>query len=289
VWLNCEQTCGLEGEFFFLGRSREFFAAGSDGSQVISRPFFNALLGVPDVELVSFPGVLAGTLTVDSRSDVIGGGVNALHNLCCAPCGRVDLLWGYRYFNLTDEVTIAEDLTSLGSPGRVPPGFRFQIADRFRTENNFHGGVIGVAAERRFSPLFVGLRASVALGANQQITDIAGSTVITPPGGVPQTLPGGLLALPSNTGHYERTVFAVLPQIGVRAGVQLTDCVRVYAGYDFLYLSNVLRAGDQIDLRVNPTLLPPSQAPVGPALPAFPARSTDFWLQGVSAGLQVRF
>src|SRR5262249_46087962 len=167
VWLNCDQTCGLEGEFFFLGRSRDHFAAGSNGAQVISRPFFNALSGRPDVELVSFPGVLAGTLTVDSKSSVIGGGVNALHNLCCDPCGRVDLLWGYRYVNLTDQVTVREDLTALGGPVSVPAGFHFQITDRFRTANNFHSGVIGLSAERRFSVLFVGLRASVALGGNQ--------------------------------------------------------------------------------------------------------------------------
>jgi hypothetical protein len=288
VWLNCDQTCGLEGEFFFLGRGRDRFAAGSDGTQAIGRPFFNALLGQPDAELVSFPGVLAGTVTVDSRSTAIGGGVNAVHNLCCDPCGRVDLLWGYRYFNLTDEVTIGEDLTSLGA-GVLPAGVHFQIADRFRTSNNFHGGVIGLAAERRFSVLFVGVRASVALGGNREVTDIDGRTVITQPGGPPQAFPGGLLALPSNIGHSERTMFAVMPQVGLRAGVQLTDFARVYVGYDYLYLSNVLRAGDQIDLRVNPNLLPPAQPGAGPALPAFAHRSTDFWLQGVSAGVQVRF
>jgi hypothetical protein len=137
--------------------------------------------------------------------------------------------------------------------------------------------------------VFVGVRASVALGGNRQVTDIEGSTVITPPGGPPQTTSGGLLALPSNIGHYERTEFAVMPQVGVRAGVQLTDHVRVYAGYDFLYLSDALRAGDQIDPRVNPTLLPPVRAGVGPAVPAYTPQSTDFWMQGVNVGLQLRF
>ena len=63
----------------------------------------------------------------------------------------------------------------------------------------------------------------------------------------------------------------------------------MYAGYDFVYLSDVLRAGDQIDLRVNPTFLPPVRSAVGPALPVFAPQSTDFWMQGVSAGVQVRF
>ena len=46
----------------------------------------------------------------------------------------------------------------------MPAGFGFRITDRFRTENDFHGGLVGLAAERRFSSLFVSLRASVALG-----------------------------------------------------------------------------------------------------------------------------
>jgi len=288
MWLNCDQTCGIDGEFFFLGQSKNNFAAASDGSQIISRPFFNVITGQPDVELVSFPGTIAGSLSIGSTTNAIGGGLNGIKNLCCSPCGRLDLLVGYRYFNLTDEVTIAEDLTSLGGASPVPSGVRFQVTDQFRTENNFHGGVIGLAAERRFSNWFFGLRASVALGANQQIAEIAGSTVITPPGGVPQKLNGGLLALPTNIGHYEQTVFAVMPQIGLKAGVQVTKCIRAFAGYDFLYLSNVLRAGDQIDLAVNPNYLPGSpNFGVGPPRPAFPGHQTDVWLQGVSLGVSV--
>lgn len=289
TWLDDDHRFGIEGDFFFLARSRDGFAAGSDGSRVISRPFFNALTGLPDAELVSFPGALAGSVTVDSRSSVIGGGVNAVHNLCCSPCGRVDLLVGYRYFNLTDEVTVREDLTSLGGRANVPVGTRFQITDRFRTTNDFHGGVIGLAGERRFSAVFVGVRASVALGSNTQSTEIDGSTAITPPGGPRQVFAGGLLAQPSNIGRYERSVFAVMPEVGVRAGVQVTDAARVYAGYNFLYLSNAARAGDQIDQRVNTNQLPPRTATGGPAVPAFPDRTTDFYLQGVTAGVEFRF
>jgi hypothetical protein len=291
VWLNPEQTCGIEADFFFLGQSRNAFAAGGDGTgTILARPFFNTQTGQPDAQLIVFPG-LAGNVNVDSTSNVIGGGVNAIHNLCCSPCGRVDLLLGYRYFGLTDDLSINEDLVSTDAiGGRVPPGYRFQVQDRFRTQNNFHGGVIGLAAERRRSAVFFGARASVALGATQEITDISGSTVITPPGGLPQVYNGGLLALPSNIGHYERTAFAVLPQIGLKAGVQVTECVRVYAGYDFMYLSNVMRAGDQIDLAVNPNQLPGSGQPqTGPARPAYFAKNTDVWLQGVNIGVSMHW
>ena len=75
----------------------------------------------------------------------------------------------------------------------------------------------------------------------------------------------------------------------MRVGCQLTDNARIYAGYNFMYMSNVVRAGDQIDANVNPTLLPPRTNVTGPALPAFMPKTTDFWAQGISIGLELRY
>lgn len=289
LWLNEQRTFGVEGDFFFLGQSRDAFAAGGNGVPIVSRPFFNALTGRQDVELVSYPGVLAGRLTAEAKSNVIGAGVNAVHNICCDESGRVDLLYGYRYLGLTDSVRIREDLTALGGQSRVPAGFRYEISDRFHTQNNFNGGLIGVSAERRFGMLFASVRASVALGANRQTTTIDGTTVAIQPNGLRTAYPGGLLTQPSNIGTYDRTAFAVMPEVGVRFGVQLGDHARLFAGYNFIYLSSVARAGDQIDVRVNPNQLPPRTGFSGPPLPAFTPRTTDFWMQGVNVGLELRF
>lgn len=290
MWLNDNQTVGVEADFFFLGNSRQGFAARSDGSQIISRPFTNALFGLPDVELVSFPNVLAGRTSVDPKSSLLGAGLNGLFNVCCDPCGRVDLLLGYRYLNLVDQLTFREQLVSLPGQTDVPAGTQFAIQDRFTTRNNFHGGLIGLSGEWRFGHFFVGGRAAVSLGVNRQTTNIDGRTVITPPGGVPAAYAGGLYTQPSNIGSYERSVFAVAPEAGLRVGVQLTDFARAYIGYNFLYLSNVQRAGDQVDTTVNPNFLPPRTEPVaGPARPAYAPRTTDFWAHGISLGLELRF
>lgn len=290
TWLDDDRAFGLEGDFFFLGRSRQGFAASSAGTDVIARPFFDPLANAPVAELVSFPGVLAGSVVADSRSNAIGGGLNALCNLCCDPCGRVDWVLGYRYFQLRDELTITEDLTALTGQTRVPAGSRYLITDRFKTTNDFHGAVVGLSGERRSGNFFYGGKATVALGGVSQRTEISGQTTIIPPApGVPQTLPGGLLAQPSNIGTYTTDRFAVMPEVGVRAGVYLTDHARVYAGYNFVYLSSVARAGDQIDLRVNPNQLPPANGLGGPGLPAFPDKTTDFWLQGVTIGVELRY
>ncbi len=287
VWLNAAQTIGVEGDFFFTGRSRQAFAGSSTGSPLLTRPFINALTGLEDSQIVAAPGIASGTLSVDARSSIIGGGVNLLCNLHCSPCGRLDFVVGYRNLVVRDDITIQENpLTQAGA--NLPNNTLFQITDQFKTGNYFNGGVLGLAGERRFGSFFVGMRASVALGVVRQTTDINGTTVRTLPGQVPTSFVGGLLAQTSNIGHYETTKFAVLPEIGLKFGVQLTEHCRVYAGYNFMYLSSVVRAGDQIDRRVNPNLLPPA-IPGGPALPSYTRKTTDFWIQGVSAGLEFRF
>jgi hypothetical protein len=291
-WLDKCHHFGIETDFFFLGDSNQGFVAsgnGAAGTPLIARPFFNTVTNLPDSELVAAPGFLSGTVTTNAQSSIIGGGANFRHNLCCNQCGRFDLYYGYRYFNLTDEVTVTEDLLTTAATPLLPAGVRFQIIDHFRTSNNFNGGVIGVIAERQYDCWVVGFRAGCALGANYQTIEITGATTTTPPGGVPTTLPGGLLTQSSNIGHYERSTFAVMPELGVKLGCQITNYLQLYAGYNFLYLSNVVRAGDQIDLRVNPNLLPPGNGLGGPALPAVLFKTTDFWAQGVSVGVRLNY
>jgi len=288
-WLDECQTCGIEGDFFFLGRSRQGGAFGSDGSQIIARPFNNALTGQADAQLVSFPNVLSGVVSVDASSDFIAGGFNFVHNLCCSPCSRWDLLAGFRYMNLRDNLQITEDLTALSGSG-VAPGTRIVVQDQFRTNNDFYGGLLGLNYERRFGAYFVGLRTSVALGLSHQEITINGATTFTAPGGMPMTFPGGLLAQPSNIGRFTNDEFAVVPEIGVRVGAQLTERLRGFVGYNWIYWSTVSRAGDQIDRNVNPNFLPPASLPVpGPAVPAARTDVTDFWLQGISIGGEFRF
>lgn len=295
LWLDACQKCGLEGNFFFLGNSNQGGTFGCPpgvtSPDIVSRPFTNALTGAGDTQLVCFPDILTGSVGVSNESRVIGGGVNFIKNLCCGPCGRFDLILGYQYFRLEDEVVIREDLTSLPGQTNVPTGTRFLVEDRFKTTNDFHGGNIGFKFERRFGKAYVGVRSSVALGVNRQTYDIGGSTTITTPGGTPQTFNGGLLAQPSNIGHYTKNSFAVMPQIGLKLGYQVGPRTRAYVGYDFMYLSNVARAGDQIDLRVNPTQIPRlnGNTPTGPALPAFEQKTTDFWMQGIRVGVEFRF
>ena len=290
MWFDDCQKCGFEMNFFWLSPSNQNYNASSDGSAIIARPFFNTTLGRQDTELVSFPGVLAGGIGVTSNTSVWGANPNFIKNCCCGPCGRFDLLLGFSYLHLEDNLTINEDLTSLPGQMNVTPGTRFQVQDSFSTTNDFYGVNLGFAYERRFSHWYVDVRAGVALGDDHETTDINGHTIITTPGGVPTIYSGGLLAQPSNIGHYERDEFAVMPWAGIRFGCQVTTQLRVYVGYDYAYLSNVLRAGEQIDLRVNTTQIPPRTVPpTGPLYPVYTPNASGFSMTGIRVGAEFRF
>jgi hypothetical protein len=298
AWLDQGQRFGVSGDYFFLGNSTTREVAGSDGSQIVTRPFtnnvvrnadgtFTPVAAFPDTELVSFPNVLAGQIAVTTQSEFTGAGVNGIVNLACSPCGRLDFLIGYRYLNLNDTLYIREDLRGL--PGSANAGAAFVVEDRFRTENHFNGVNLGLAWERRFDRFFVNVLGSVALGNTHTIVDIDGATTITDAAGNSQKSAGGLLAQPSNIGRYSLNKFAVVPEVGVKLGAQLTDHLRVYVGYNFIYWSNVVRTGDVIDTRVNASQLPPRTNVTGELFPKFEPRYTDFWAHGVSFGVQFRY
>jgi hypothetical protein len=296
-WLDCDHTLGVEASYFQLGdsgtRAAAGFPPGSPSVGIVSRPFFDAAPGLvgPSAELVAFPGVVTGTTSVQSASRLLGGDANLRHNLgCCDEGGyRIDLLYGYRFLNLHEGLTIREDLAVLDTSRGVAAGTRFEVQDQFHTSNQFHGGQIGLAGERRFGALSVDVFGKVAFGSTFREVEIGGATRVTPPGGGPAIVnAGGLLAQATNSGRFSRDDFSVVPEVGLRLGYQLGERVRVFGGYNFLYWTAVARSGEAIDSVVNSTQIPPG-ALVGPARPLFFDRTSDVWAQGISGGLEVRY
>jgi hypothetical protein len=297
-WCDDCRDFAIEGSYFFLGQQSTRFSASSDGSTVLGRPFFNPTIGsIPqaDAELVAAPFTLAGTVNVALTTRLDGAEANFRANLCRSCCSRTDLLFGFRYVGLTDNLQIGEALTVIPPmPGVAPPvpvGTTFVVSDRFSASNNFYGGQVGTDTEYRRGRWFLDLKGKVALGSNHEVVTIGGNTIATAPGAAPANLTGGLLALPSNIGRFSRDMFVVAPEATINLGYQVTPGVRVFVGYNILYLSNVVRAGNQIDTVVNPTLIP-STTPSTPSLPSRPAfafKGTDFWAQGVNFGLEYRY
>jgi hypothetical protein len=91
----------------------------------------------------------------------------------------------------------------------------------------------------------------------------------------------------------------VVPELGVTVGYQLTDAMRLYAGYNLLFWSGVARPGQQIDtiedVRQMPVLIQKSinqtstSRPVVPPRPAVRFQETGFWAQGLNCGFELRY
>jgi hypothetical protein len=294
AWLDDCQTFGVEGWVFFLEDKSAGFSAASPGNPILARPFIDAVTGRPASEVVAFPGVASGSISAsESSTGLVGANALLRCNLCCGCDYRLDVVGGYQFLRLKDQLGVSESLVSTNpaSPSFIVPGTTVSVVDQFNTRNEFHGGDVGLRGEMRRGDWVLRGLADVAVGNNHQVVDVNGSTTVSVPGAPPPvTNVGGLLALPSNIGSRSRDRVAVIPQFGAQVGYQLTQHLRAYAGYTFIYWSDVVRAGDQVDLAVNPNLLPPATQPVsGPLRPAPRFENTSFWAQGIDLGFELRF
>ena len=313
-WLDDCHRWGLEGDWMTLGGGKINYLNTSNGDPILARPFYNVETGAQDSQLKAYPGVVTGTVSVLGNDYFESVGMDLRYNLCCSSCGcnscggtcgdtcdnscdnsetcgscdsryqyycRTDLLFGYRNYLLGDNLTIGEDIVDSNTLAR------FQITDRFSTRNEFHGGEIGLNTELRRGRWSLGLLAKMAIGNTHQTVMIDGTTIITS-GAQSRTLGGGIYAVDSNSGIYSQNEFTVIPQLELEVGYQLTKRLRTFVGYNMLYWASVMRSGDQIDLNVDPRNFPPAVAGALP-YPAYQARQTNFWAQGINVGAEYRF
>ena len=216
----------------------------------------------------------------------------------CQDSYRSNLIVGYRFARLDDNLGIMEQLTST-DPNTPPPDpgapegvVGFVVRDSFSAKNQFHGADVGVMFEYRKNRWSLDFLPKIAVGNTRQTVDIDGSTRITDRDGSRVRLPGGLLTQEgTNIGHYSTDKFSVIPEIDTNIGYQISPHVRFTFGYTFLYWSQVARAGSQIDRNVNSTLLPGSEEVItgDTTRPRFRFQETGFWAQGLNFGLDFRW
>src|SRR5262249_3967439 len=156
--------------------------------------------------------------------------------------------------------------------------------DSFQVQNKFYGLQLGARAQWTCGALTVNGVAKFALGGEQELVRIVGTSALTEPGGAPVSVPGGVLAVGGSLGRHFRDDFAVMPELGLELRYRLTPHLEARFGYSLLYLSSVARPGDQISRTVSPSLIPtdPAFGTGGAAPSAFQIHSSDFWAQGLN-------
>jgi hypothetical protein len=148
---------------------------------------------------------------------------------------NADLLGGFRFLSLDEGLNVF---------GRQANAITF---DGLGAHNRFYGGQLGAEIEFHYDKWFADLWGKAALGGDFQDVRLG-------------------------RGELHRTAFAVVPEVGVNTGYQLTNTIRLSVGYTFFYLSDAARPGNQ---------LPSARPPV--------VQSGAFWGQGLNFGVTFRF
>jgi hypothetical protein len=326
-WADPDQCWGVETSFFWLSRvGSDFLAAtGNNVNQFLVQTGFNqslfqiipAMNGTPQSQqlLNSFPiffvrqatASLAGT----TSNELWGGELNC----CCGTvhfgCVTLSGLVGFRYVDFHEDLLLDGNV-HLFQPTNLPPtsadtidpanGSRALSADlsylthdSITTHNHFYGGQIGGVMDVCCGHFFLNTRWKVGLGdMHQEVTIDSNTQVVNndPFSRAPasSSAAGGLLTSPFDNGTHSRDRIAWVPEVNVKIGYNCTSWLRAYVGYDLLYISNVVRPGDQSsNATVNTTVTLANTNVINVVQPTFKFKDTDLWAQGFNFGLEFRY
>lgn len=291
-WLT-DPRFGVELDGFFLASRNAGFSATSNGSIPLRVPFFNVPPGAgfplgSSSFLLADPNFAAGGQSISSSLGFWGIEANGLYR--GVTLGRLDItiLAGFRYIDLR------EGLSIVSTENQLPPlSGSYVGTDSFSTRNQFFGAQIGAKAQQQFGRFDASGVAKLALGDNYQTVIVNGFSTAAGFAGAAPFSPGGIFTQVTNIGQQTRNQFAVVPEAQVQVGYRLQGGVRLFAGYDFLYVSNVLRPGNQIDttlnLTSNPTISGTGSTLTGAARPMPLLNGSSFWAQGVKLGAGYTF
>lgn len=303
-WLATNPKYGIEGSgFYFPEKNKTVFSTQS--SSVLGIPFNNvarfplasnhggwslASSGETAVLLANSAQAFSGSIEVQSSTQLWEVELNGLFHFFSLPVFRLSALAGVSYTDLSDHL----DITYASSSGNIFT--KAIMEDQFSTHNEIYAGQLGLRGEWSNRWLFASFIAKLGLGGNVEVSHIKGSFSDPVPMlyytyGVGNS--GGIFAQPTNSGEHRQTQFLIIPSATFRLGLNLHRNFRISAGYDILYLSKVIRPGDQIDHSINETQAGSNGgiAPVlnGPARPQVIMKATNYWAQGINAGIETRF
>ncbi len=308
IGLAFPRFCPIEVTGFALNGSKDLFAFsgnGDIGSRVIARPLqlvdIPVQLGLPtqDVSLVNFPGVVAGSLQITSHINLWGLESNIVIPCCDNDCLGLAFLVGYRHADLSESLDMLSQTTPVGGTALNfagdPNGFvapaRIFVSDVFKTRNMFDGGQLGIRTSLTAWRLTLSSDLKLAMGNTHQTLNVYGqSTIITPNGSV--SLPGGLLALPSNSTMQNQSRFSIIPEVNLNLRCRICANLNVLVGYNVFYWTNVARAGDHVRSAVNSQEIPTDINFVpgfSPGRQPIPIQNTSFLAHGINVGLEIGF
>jgi hypothetical protein len=293
-WFLADDLLGVQVSGFVLESVAGVaaFRSGPDGAPASYLPYQDPAGNQRAIPFTT-PGLLAGSSTAVGNRKLWGAEaslISCVHEGARrSPFGEGDLLVrvtalaGFRYLDLADSTLLTNELLWTPDPNLFALG-----QDLFTARNRFYGGQVGARVALVFDALIVDATAKLAAGATSAAVNAEGGPrLLRSFRNEDGFIPGPLLVLPSNRGRRSRTVASVVGEVGVNARYQVTDWLRLTAGYAFLGWQSVAGPGGPASPTVNVTQLPgqgPLQGPVGPAAAPHLA---GFYAHGLCFGAEV--
>lgn len=303
---DADRRYGFDFGGMMLERKTNAFFAASDnnGIPVIARPFIDATTGSPAVLTVAQQGLASGGLLISSSNEMFGAEANILANLyrsCPEDACKwtVDGLFGFRYFELHEDLQFVSQSSIIGSGSPRFNGAAIfnpaivTVSDTFDVYNRFYGGQIGARANVDCGKWSLGFSSKLAFGLMNQVVDVDGrSDLLDLSRAISASSVGGLYANAQNVGRYRNDEFAFIPELGMSFGRNWSSWLTTAIGYNYLYVSRVARPGNLVTNVVNTAILPTSQTFGAGAVVPVPNRlqmQDEYWAQGVTFHLIVKY
>lgn len=290
AWLDSTHLIGIEAAGFTVMRENHIFERSSDanGNPPLYLSGFNTQLGREDSAIIADPiQKFGGGVRVNTDLKLVGTEANGLINIRRTERFEWSLLTGLRYLEFDENFNLSATSRDLVLNQQIT------FNDHFETTNKFFGLQLGSRMRGRYKRFLLDVVTKVALGGNQQTRTIAGESTSTGPDAInPGRFIGGFYSQPSNIGRASETQFAVMPALELKLGYQITSGIIASVGYDLFYLNRTIRVANQIDrnLDLSQSAVFGSGTPTGPPrAPQHISDSSDFFVQGLSLGLEIRY
>ncbi len=230
--------------------------------QLNSRPASVGAFGSTPAETVriAFTNEPVDFANMSWRNRFWGTEVNGRYHAVEGPIWYLDTIMGLRYFQYDERLVFEYDRDF----GGTAPTIR---RERFNTGNHLVGPQLGGDVKLRlFEYVTWETMGRACLMANIQNLDVTGPT------------PGeGRFTNASNLGSRSTTDFSPILELTSGVVLELTPAITFQAGYTIMWIGNLLRATEQVDL-----------GRIGGS-PVVPMANDDIWIRGFTGSITYRW
>lgn len=289
TWLDCAEHYGIEFNSFWLDRKNSRSLVTTDDYPFLAIPFYDTTRQIEAAQILASSGFNFGSTWFNESSRMWGTELNGIQAISYCDNWKFKTLLGLQFLDLDETLTMTAKRRFLTNT-ILPYNSELITNDYFGTWNHFYGVQLGEAGTFCYHGFIAELVAKLGLGCNDEMLDINGKTTTIFFGtGAPEldSEQGSFFALPSHSGTFHHQEWVFVPQVSFKLAYQITSHIKPYLGYDWFFISKVIRPGDQIDRHVNPAEFPPQSFAVSATSPSF--QQSSFWAQGVNAGIEISY